>query len=96
LDSNEVVPYFDSDKWAHFVENFSLPIILRENMNIPTNFNNPYLFESKNKIELWQILNGFIGLSCGLPLHVQDDSLIQEIIDLVEKNGVITNEFQVE
>jgi hypothetical protein len=78
------VPFYDFDSWGRQVQQFGLPVLMRDYVRFPEEEGKGIIFSTEN--DLWMKLCLFIGLSCGLPVELFADS-ISEILMNTSRTG---------
>jgi hypothetical protein len=72
------VPFYDFDSWGKHVEQFGLPVLMRNYVRFPEEEGKGQII-SKNSF--WFVLCLTVGLACGLPPELFKNALGQIIID---------------
>jgi hypothetical protein len=73
------VPFYDFDSWGKQVEQFGLPVLMRDYVRFPEEEGKGIIFSTEN--DLWMKLCLFIGLSCGLPVELVAGSIGEILMD---------------
>jgi Putative DNA-binding domain len=73
------VPFYDFDSWGKQVQQFGLPVLMRDYVRFPEEEGKGRIFSAENG--LWIELCLFIGLACGLPSEFFARSIGEIIMD---------------